>query len=312
MNKEIEKHNFSTVNELFDYLSPWGEESGLDGFVFRGHSNDSYELTPAALRLHVAEDFWRACGSKPFGEQWNWLSWQIDAEYRLLRSFYRLADQRGLEVPVSSRMRSNLAQDFDTVGLVGFDQQDIWVPTDMHEVAALAQHYGVPTRLLDWTYDIYVALYFAFKGAIGKSGNLAIWALNKEYLSFLKPTVSKVNVEFITPHYSGNPNLNAQKGLFTLWPIINPSKVEHSTAFLHGESVLVDRRPLDVLVYENFTSPIDFPLFKKITVPCSEAVQGCKILDRLGYNPSRIFPGYGGVADQIMTQHALMFPELAN
>lgn len=303
MAEKIEEQRFGTVDDLFDYLSPWGESPMLDGFIFRGHAQESYQLVPTALRIESADNFWKVSGNKPVADQWKMEVFQIGAEYSLLRTFYRLADQRGLEVPISDRMRLNLAQDFDFMGLVGPGQQDVWVPRDMHEVAGLAQHYGVPTRLLDWTYDIYVALYFAFKGGVGKDGNLAIWALNKEYLSSLKMTVNRGSVEFITPHYSGNPNLSAQKGLFTLWPFVNPSTLEHMNLFHQGKAHLTDRRPLDERLLETLVPEENIPIFKKFIVPCSEANRGCMILDRLGYNPSRIFPGYGGVAEQVLTQH---------
>lgn len=275
----------------------------LEGFIFRGHSQESYQLTPTALRAESADDFWSVCGGKPIGDQWEMSFWQIRAEYNLLRSFYRLADQRGLQVPISDRMRSNLAQEYEFLGLVHSHQQDIWIPRDLHEVAALAQHYGIPTRLLDWTYDIFVALYFAFKGAAGKDGNLVIWALNKEYLSSLKGSVKQVGVEFITPHYSGNPNLNAQRGLFTLWSEVSPSMVEVAVMFQQQKVALTDRRTLDERVFEALEYEEGFPVFKKFIVPCSEATRGCVILDQIGYNPSRIFPGYDGVAKQILTQH---------
>lgn len=300
----IESQDFEIVDEMFEFFSPWGESSNLDGFIFRGHSQESYQLIPTALRPDCVDWFWKTCGlGRPIEPQHNWQTWQVKGEYSVLRAFYRLADQRGLEVPVSERVRLNLAQEFDFHGLNSPYENDLWIPKDLLETAALAQHYGIPTRLLDWTYDIFVALFFALTGAIEKEGRLVIWALNKEHLSFLKPTVNRVNIDFITPHYAKNPNLNAQKGLFTHWPVQLPSLVNEMQLLQSGRVVLVDRRPLDVLIAERYQAEERIPLFKRFTLPCTEAKRGCNILSKLGYDAARIFPGYKGVAEHLLSQH---------
>ena len=48
------------------------------------------------------------------------------------------------------------------------------------EWLAQMQHYGAPTRLLDWTYSPYVALFFAIQGARRTSAVPGLWVLNLE------------------------------------------------------------------------------------------------------------------------------------
>ncbi len=55
------------------------------------------------------------------------------------------------------------------------------VPNDdnIMEWLALMQHYGAPTRLLDWTYSFWVAVYFAVEDA---EKECAVWALDSRWV----------------------------------------------------------------------------------------------------------------------------------
>lgn len=73
---------------------------------------------------------------------------RADVEFRLCREFRRGYHQYGLHVP---KKESSL------------------------EWLALMQHHGAPTRLLDFTYSIFVAAYFAVESSDGDS---VVWGVN--------------------------------------------------------------------------------------------------------------------------------------
>jgi hypothetical protein len=68
------------------------------------------------------------------------------------------------------------------------------------EILFLMRHYGVPTRLLDWTENLFAALYFALVDTIEQPKNPCVWILNPFKLngltSELEPFVINPEFEF--------------------------------------------------------------------------------------------------------------------
>ena len=46
----MEEFHFDTIEDLLDALAPWKKEISLDGYIFRGHAQEDWNLVPSALR----------------------------------------------------------------------------------------------------------------------------------------------------------------------------------------------------------------------------------------------------------------------
>ncbi|MBS0878009.1 MULTISPECIES: FRG domain-containing protein [unclassified Tatumella] len=291
----ITEIKFDKSVDLLNYLCSWN--NGLKGYVFRGHSDEKYELIPSVLRDNYR---FLSDNAYPRGKQNSQYEYyQIQHEFKLIREFYKLSDKHGLKVPLSDEIRKSLVAAYDLSFAIKTDNNSEWIPSELLETTALAQHYGIPTRLLDWTYDPFISAYFAASGVSATNGNIVIWCLNAELISFLSNFNANFPVKIVTPPYSDNNNLYAQSGLFT-----------HMTTKFNFNSpnsnlIPVNRTSLEKRL-EHFiqleTQDRD-KVFIKLILPQSEARDLHLKLINHGYGEARIYPGYKGIANQVMSLH---------
>ncbi len=250
-------------------------------FIFRGVPSMNYELIPSALREEKVKELCRLSGHvRPTQGIISEVA-QIKSEHLILQKFFSHCDYNGLKVPVIERFRI-----YDSY----WDNFHEWLPNDFFELAGLAQHYGLPTRLLDWSFNFYIALYFAIINAKKKDKYCSVWAFDVSLEKWFDRLGEKVKI--VIPEYSHNPNLMAQKGVFTLWQIRYPYP-KHSHP--------VDRRPLNEQIEKHLSYLHGLGLdkknviFYKINIPVKFKKDLLIFLSTIGYDGSTLFPGYDGV-----------------
>lgn len=142
-----------------------------------------------------------------------------------------------------------------------------YLPKNEWEWMSTAQHYGLPTRLLDWSQSPLSALFFATENCnfnCSEEDSAVVWCLNPTALNersrFVEdftviPNIAEENDTFLTNlkqkfglganpngqiypialiHPSSNSRIHAQKGVFTIFPINGAplNELEKSSEFL--------------------------------------------------------------------------------
>ena len=276
-------------------------------FAYRGHASNKYELIPTALRPESKErlNTFALCGDNKKLEDLEYF--QILKENQILRDFYKTCDRHGLVIENVERIRNTFLDQIDLPTMI---TSEAWLPKDLWGLASLAQHYGLPTRLLDWTHDIFIALFFAIENHLeGKdipanTEHIVLWALNLKLLTM--PNVMDLPLKLVQPIYHGNENLKAQQGLFTLW------QVKKEIDFIDGDKVVdmetkVNRTPLDQLLLNLRIKldKIEVPYLYGFKLPLDSAKELYRYIRNLGYDASHIYPGYNGVVKSLLHDYSL-------
>lgn len=107
---------------------------------------------------------------------------QRDSTRKLKTVLERACNNYDLPLETARNTEDRLLREFKRK----FHHYSHYIPNkeDNLEWLSLMQHYGAPTRLLDFTYSIYVAAYFALEEALEpKEGHkgYAIWAINGKW-----------------------------------------------------------------------------------------------------------------------------------
>ena len=292
-------HSISYGGELYNTFN--------NGFIFRGHSSSIYKLLPSALRkegmigtnLIKSDEY-----IKIYGELL-----QIYRESQLLQQFYKNCDDTGLYIPFIDEKNLYYLLNEDRIAST-FPPFEYWPPKDYYELMSLAQHYGIPTRLLDWSRDLNVAIYFALSDylrgkEIRENEYMTIWAMDGGSLELeSKPLPLKI----IKPRYHNNPNLHAQKGVFSVWSvskkdIMDPIPTQDNSIRIIEKEV--NDKPLEELLKDYIEEHRD--LFKDITYLYRIDLYDIKYQIPILYNylekekatAQYLFPGYNGVTKYI-------------
>lgn len=173
------------------------------------------------------------------------------------------------------------------------------LPDATLEWLAMMQHYGAPTRFLDWTRSPFVAAYFALEST-DPDGTCAIWCLNESWCKQrtrmrMQAVDASLSLRFdlsdpklfdeqillgghklvvpIEP-FRLHDRMTTQQGLF-----LCPGDVEVS--FMENLEVLGDKLRLNLT---------------QLRLPLSVRVDGLKELDKMNINRATLFPGLDGLA----------------
>lgn len=258
-------------------------------FIFRGVGcSEKHRLVPTALRpasnaligAHDDPDVKPTEHRCPVRQKW--------AELRLVCAFYRHAHRAGLPLPPLEYWLHKALLDGDESKLTVDTSDERTFPDQrLFPIFGIAQHYGLPTRLLDWSHSPFVAAFFAAESAndleIKESdgGHLAVWLLSANYLK----RTSQSGVHLIEPPTTGNPNLSLQQGVFTL------------QSYTSGSYEALDEALRNQWCYEKVKE--GFPLLLKLELPKTETKSLMQQLAVLGFSANRIYDGYQGAAKAV-------------
>lgn len=242
------------------------------------------------------------------------------ANYKLIPSLYREGTQTGITVNLflESSTERGILHEFigeaaSYINHLNTDDRFTWME--------YAQHFGVPTRLLDWSANPLVALFFACQPSNEEDGKLYI--LNCD---FYRQILSEDNYKNVNGKTIKEAALNMiwedQKGFlypatFKPYYIDKRMSAQSSHFMIWGDC----QQPLDKMIQrleltkkgtalrfykiekgEQTQSSFSDTALHHLIIPAESKLRILRELDQLGINNATLFPGLDGIGKTIAWQ----------
>ena len=205
-----------------------------------------------------------------------------DADFTLIPTLNRTEDGPIFDKDALESLESNLLQQFKRRSIPFLTYQ----PTSDVEWLMLGQHYGLPTRFLDWTSQLLVALYFAVSSHPEKDGAIYAWSLpfnRSRSLDTCKTLddlnrVTGYNVHFVDGGMDPEPEI-----------ILPP----------HFDQRFINQGGLFSFMSRLSDSHDNWRDFKKLTFSVSDKRNLEEELIVFGVRKLQVFPGLDNLAEEI-------------
>jgi hypothetical protein len=279
-------------------------------WIFRGQLNQQWHLEPSAHRqnpqtvlIHTYCEFLAKKYAAVNWEQWaapeielppaKWklplrdVALEALVHATLVRDFVLLADDVRHPIKVLPFFRDLLDPDTRAFhhyfnGHLGDEELEIF---------AIAQHHGVPTLLLDWSFDPLVAAYFAAEGIVNEAAendsenDLSVWALRRSLFEAKTPWP----LAHLTVRGGLTPFVDAQAALFTWSPRI------YLLELAHGKLPRFDAIVRGLAFNPDFAE-WQRPFLRKVILPRAEALPLLKLLWRERLTSAHLMPTFDNIA----------------
>lgn len=220
---------------------------------------------------------------------------QADSNWPLVPSLIRMAKRSGLKPEHVSALEDQLLHEFMKQAHLHLPPETIPAKADLLSWWTLMQHHHAPTRLLDWTYSPFVALYFACVQLDQQEG--AVWMVASRYIS------DKMVEKF--PDCAGHATRARQQQYYhsSSGPDFlefierntqTAQMVAQQTMHSVSTAPLADHGELVLRVLSGEESSKGNP-FRKLIIPAARKIEFLRSLRFMNVTSNALFPGVDGL-----------------